>query len=69
MGVPTSGDTWGDNLAMSRRVEEMSVWAVTSDKTSSGAIGLYDVTVTITIPAESIGEAVAALVDAVGELA
>lgn len=46
------------------------MWAVSSDQPAMAAgIGLYDVTVTITVPAESIAEAVAAMVAAVGELA
>lgn len=54
---------------MTRRVEELAVWAVTSDRESPAGVSLYDVTATVTIPAESVAEAVAAMVDAVGELA
>ena len=55
---------------MSRRPEAVQVWAATSEQPPMAAgIELYDVTVTITVPAESIAEAVAAVVAAVGDLA
>ena len=55
---------------MSRRVEQLQVWAVSSDQpTLAAGINLYDVTVTITVPAESIAEAVSAVVAAVADLA
>lgn len=53
---------------MTRRVEELNIRAVTSAHESPG-IGLYDVTINLTIPAESVAEAVSAVVEAIGELA
>ncbi len=55
---------------MTRRSEALQVWAQTSELSPLAAgVGLYDVTVTITVPAESIAEAVGAVVAAVADLA
>lgn len=57
---------------MTRRPERLTVWAVVADQEDqpdNPAITRYEVTAVALITAETIGDAVAAMVAQVGELA